>query len=89
VHRQSSAGGFFASAHVEQDRKSGVMQESARFSELPLLLVGENAKVVQERLGHNTITITIDTYSHVIEGLQQPATTKLEHALAAGSGSAG
>lgn len=31
-----------------------------------LLSVGEHPKVVQERLGHATISITLDEYSHVI-----------------------
>jgi len=34
---------------------------------------GENAKVVGERLGHSTIVLTLDTYSHVLPGLQGEA----------------
>jgi hypothetical protein len=30
-------------------------------------------KVVQERLGHRSITVTLDTYSHVIPTLQESA----------------
>ncbi len=30
-------------------------------------------KIVQERLGHATIAITLDTYSHVAPGLQEAA----------------
>jgi integrase len=30
-------------------------------------------KIVQERLGHSSIQITLDTYSHVAPGLQQSA----------------
>ena len=33
------------------------------------LAAGIPAKVVSERLGHATIAITMDTYSHVIPGL--------------------
>ena len=29
--------------------------------------------IVQERLGHDTIVITLDTYSHVLLGLQEAA----------------
>jgi integrase len=32
-----------------------------------------NAKVVSERLGHATVSITLDTYSHAIPALQQEA----------------
>ena len=31
-----------------------------------LVLQGVNAKVVQERLGHASITLTLDRYSHVL-----------------------
>lgn len=34
-----------------------------------LLERGVHPKVVQEMLGHSTITITLDTYSHVIPSL--------------------
>ena len=50
-----------------------------------LLALGENPKVVQERLGHSTITLTMDTYSYVLEGLQQQATSRLEQAFATGA----
>ncbi len=30
-------------------------------------------KIVQERLGHATISVTFDTYSHVVPGLQEMA----------------
>jgi integrase len=31
------------------------------------------ARVVMERLGHSTINLTLDTYSHVIQALNQEA----------------
>ena len=42
-----------------------------------LLSQGESAKVVAERLGHSTTVLTLDTYSHVIEEMQEQATSKL------------
>jgi integrase len=33
-----------------------------------LLMAGKHPKYVQELLGHASISITLDTYSHVIEG---------------------
>ena len=42
-----------------------------------LLSQGESAKVVAERLGHRTTVLTLDTYSHVIEEMQEQATSKL------------
>ncbi|QNV37557.1 tyrosine-type recombinase/integrase [Rothia terrae] len=38
-----------------------------------LLQAGVHPKVVQERLGHSTITITLNTYSHVIPTMQRGA----------------
>jgi integrase len=35
-------------------------------------------KVVQEMLGHSTITLTLDTYSHVIPDIQQEAAEKMD-----------
>jgi integrase len=33
---------------------------------------------VSERLGHATISITLDTYSHVLPGMQKDAVTQLD-----------
>jgi len=43
-----------------------------RFSNAALA-AGVPAKVVSERLGHATIAITMDTYSHVLPGLDAQA----------------
>ncbi len=39
------------------------------------------AKIVSERLGHSFVGITLDTYSHVLPGMQEDAANKLETAL--------
>jgi integrase len=36
----------------------------------------ENPKVVAERLGHSTVVLTLDTYSHVLPTMQKVATDK-------------
>lgn len=46
-----------------------------------LLVLGEHPKVVQERLGHATIAMTLDTYSHLVPGLQEMAAAKLSTVL--------
>lgn len=46
-----------------------------------LLIAEENPKVVSERLGHSTIVLTLDTYSHVLPTMQQQATKRLEKLL--------
>jgi integrase len=38
-----------------------------------LLSNGENPKVASERLGHSTIVLTLDTYSHVLPDMQEEA----------------
>jgi integrase len=46
-----------------------------------LLLAGENIKVVSERLGHATVTLTLDVYSHVLDGMQEQAAARMEKIL--------
>lgn len=46
-----------------------------------LLSAGENPKIVSERLGHASIVLTRDTYSHGLPSIQQAATEKLERIL--------
>ena len=38
-------------------------------------------KIVQERLGHSSINITLDTYSHLVEGLPHEAAEKVASLL--------
>ncbi len=38
-------------------------------------------KLVQERLGHASIQITLDTYSHVAPGLQDAAAQRFDEAF--------
>lgn len=55
---------------------------SLRHSTATLLLsAGENPKVVAERLGHTSVVLTLDTYSHVLPGIQEEATAKLDNIL--------
>ena len=42
-----------------------------------MLQNGEHPKVVQEMLGHATIAITMDTYSHVLPNMQRDAVDRL------------
>jgi integrase len=37
-----------------------------------------NPKLVQERLGHASIALTLDTYSHVIPSLQEEVAKKID-----------
>ena len=42
---------------------------------------GEHPKIVAERLGHATSSITLDTYSHVLPGPQAAAAERLAATL--------
>ena len=46
-----------------------------------MLKAGVHPKIVQERLGHGSIVVTLDTYSHVVGGLQEVAAQRFEGAL--------
>jgi integrase len=46
-----------------------------------MLKAGVHPKIVQERLGHGSIAITLDTYSHVVSGLQEAAAQRFEGTL--------
>jgi integrase len=46
-----------------------------------LLLTGVNPKVVSERLGHSSVAITLDVYSHVLPNMQAEAAEKLDELL--------
>jgi integrase len=37
------------------------------------LLAGIHPKIVSERLGHSTVSITLDIYSHALPSLQREA----------------
>jgi integrase len=45
-----------------------------------LLLAGVHPKVAQERLGHSTINVTLDLYSHVTATMQEDAAAKIDAA---------
>jgi integrase len=48
-----------------------------------LLAANVHPKIAQERLGHSNVSITLNTYSHVIPGMQQDAVAKVDAAIQA------
>jgi len=57
----------------------GIRLHDARHTHASLMLKqGIHPKIVQERLGHASIQITLDTYSHVAPGLQQAAANRFD-----------
>ena len=45
-----------------------------------MMKAGVNPKIVSERLGHASVNITLDTYSHVLPGLQERCCLALRRA---------
>lgn len=66
-------------------RRAGVKPirlHDARHTHASIMLKqGIHPKVVQERLGHSSIQITLDTYSHVAPGLQEAAAKRFDDAF--------
>jgi len=63
----------------------GIRLHDARHTHASLLLKqGVHPKIVQERLGHSSIQITLDTYSHVAPGLQEAAAVRFDEWLGVG-----
>jgi integrase len=72
-------------AWIKLVRKTGLRNirlHDARHSHASLMLkLGIHPKVVQERLGHSSIQVTLDTYSHLAPGLQEAAAEKFDQML--------
>ena len=61
----------------------GVRLHDLRHTHASLMLrQGVHPKIVSERLGHSTVGITLDLYSHVAPGLQQAAALRFDEELA-------
>jgi len=48
-----------------------------------MLLRGAKSKVISEALGHASVAFTMDTYSHIIDGMQSEAMALLDEVLPA------
>lgn len=89
----NNVGGFIGPSNIIRDFKQLLDQADLpdiRFQDLRhthatlMLKQGEHPKVVSERLGHDSITMTLDTYSHVLPSLQEEAAQRLEDSLIEG-----
>ncbi len=47
-----------------------------------MLSQGIHPKIVQERLGHSKIAVTLDIYSHVLPSMQRDVAEKLDRLFA-------
>ncbi len=75
-------------AWIKLVHRAGVKRiglHDARHTHATLMLKqGIHPKIVQERLGHASIQITLDRYSHVAPGLQEAAAKRFDEALTMG-----
>ena len=87
---QTSSGRPVSPRNVLRHFKQVIAQEGLpdiRFHDLRhthatlLFKAGVHPKIVQERLGHSQISLTLDTYSHVIPSMQEEAVEKLDELL--------
>jgi integrase len=68
-------------------KRAGI--ESLRFHDLRHTSVnlaidaGANPKVIQMRLGHSSIKVTLDTYGHVFQGLDEALAESLDELASA------
>jgi integrase len=63
---------------------NGLRLHDLRHSHATLMLQqGIHPKIVQERLGHSSIQVTLDIYSHVAPGMQRAAALRFEEGLTA------
>ena len=46
-----------------------------------MLKAGIHPKIAQERLGHSSVGVTIDLYSHVLPGMQAEAVNRIDAVL--------
>ncbi|MGD0794457.1 MAG: site-specific integrase [Dehalococcoidales bacterium] len=61
---------------------SGIRLHDLRHTHATLMLKqGVHPKVVSERLGHSSVAITLDTYSHVLPGIQAAAALRFDEGL--------
>ena len=61
---------------------NGIRFHDLRHTHATLMLrQGIHPKIVSERLGHSSIAITLDTYSHILPGLQEAAARKFDEGL--------
>ena len=67
---------------VHHARLKAIRLHDARHTHASIMLKqGIHPKIVQERLGHSSIQITLDTYSHVAPGLQEAAANRFDDIL--------
>jgi integrase len=71
----------------KQALKRAGLSSQVRFHDLRhfaatlMLAAGVHPKVASERLGHAQVGITMDLYTHVVEGLDRDAAERMQQAM--------
>jgi integrase len=67
---------------LKKNRLSHIRFHDLRHTNATLMLKQKvSAKVASERLGHSTVGITLDLYSHVLKEMQEEAANKIEELI--------
>ncbi|MCA1692186.1 MAG: tyrosine-type recombinase/integrase [Actinobacteria bacterium] len=75
---------FIRPAITKADLPAGLRLHDLRHTCAALLIsLGAHPKAIQERLGHSSITVTIDVYGHLFPSIDQALTHRLDEALRA------
>jgi integrase len=70
---------------LERAKSPAIRFHDLRRTAAALMLAGgEHPKIVQEMLGHSQISVTLDTYSHVLPTMQREAVDRLDAMLSTG-----
>jgi len=78
-----SASGRYLHAVTSHSSSKAASLPRTRFHDLRYthatlaLAAGVHPKVVSERLGHSSVSITLDTYSHAVPALEEEAAEKV------------
>ncbi|PGM95562.1 site-specific integrase [Bacillus cereus] len=67
---------------IKKSEVPGIRFHDLRYTHATIILKqGIHPKIVRERLGHKRVGITLDTYSHVVPGLQETAVNQFANEL--------
>jgi len=80
--RPDSLSRAFARAAREAEASNASFHGLRHLHATELLRAGIHPRVVQERLGHGDVTVTLNTYSHVVPGLQERAAEAFDQTFA-------
>jgi Phage integrase family len=91
-HRQAPAGARWFTSQTWKKAREAIGRPDLRWHDLRLTAValaianGAHPKAIQERMGHSSITVTLDRYGHLFPSLSVAVADGLEATLRAAAG---